>query len=123
MKNTITVIYPTYGKKKGEKLLAAKQGWQPKSFDVSSLKDELMPLLKTLDELDEASLKFSIDEVKVSVGLAEDAQGKLHAGLSAKVLELVGAEVSGEFGKTRSENQLLEMIIRRKTSTSPDTHV
>jgi hypothetical protein len=116
MKNTITVIYPIPGKKRKQKVLAARQSWEPESIDISTLKDELVPLLKMLDELDEAVTRFSIDEAKVSVGLAKDAQGKLHVGISAKVLQLVGAELSGELGSTRSENQLLELTIRRRTT-------
>ena len=114
MTNEIVVIYPDTAKSE-PRILAAKREWVPGKVDLTPLEADLKNLIALFEKLETTGSRYEVGEAKVTVGMAKDSEGKIHLGISAKVLHLLTGEVSTEFGQAKSENQLLEITIRRKS--------
>ena len=83
-------------------------------LDLSSVETDLKDLLSVLENATEESKSYSIDEVKLTIGVSKDKEGKLKAGLWAQMATVfkVGAEV--ELANASNTNRLIELTIKRK---------
>lgn len=81
---------------------------------LDETKRVLKQLLSIFESLETVSESYCVDEAKTTVGIMRDEYGKLRAGLSAKILDLIGIEVGGKKGRRRTVNELLEITIKRK---------
>lgn len=113
MSYEINVLYP----KRREKAvipLAAQSELIPAKIDLKSLETDLLSLIKMLNKLESEETKYSVDEVKLGVGMVEDSEGKIRIGFAASILTFFRGEASSESGQRISQNQLFEVRIRKK---------
>ncbi|MCL2134825.1 MAG: hypothetical protein FWH37_04625 [Candidatus Bathyarchaeota archaeon] len=66
-------------------LIYAGKEWSGSELDAKDVEDSLKTVLTLFDKLAETSSKYAIDEVKISIGLIIDEQGKLKAGLGVNL--------------------------------------
>ena len=95
-------------------VLAAKSELIAGRIDLKSLETDLQSLMKTLENLEAEETKYVVGEVKLKVGITEDSDGKMHVGFVASALNFLRGEVSAEIGEKLSQDQLFEIVIRRK---------
>lgn len=113
MSYEINVLYPK--QKAGTPVaMFAQTEMVPSKIELKTLEEDLTNLVKMLDSLEEKGSRYSIDEVKLGVGITEDSEGKIRVGFAASILSLFKVESSGETGEKLSQNQLLEITIRKK---------
>ena len=113
MSYEINVLYPK-PKEKPPRVMAALSELKPGKIDLKSLKTDLRRLIKMLEKLESEETKYGVDEVKLTVGITEDAEGKIHIGFAASLFSLFRGEAGAESGERISQNQLFEIRIRKK---------
>lgn len=114
MSKKIFVAYPKEEEKPKEVLLARKE-WTREEIDLAGIEAGLKGLIAVFDSLESASSKYRIDEAKLTIGLTKDEDGKLHATITASILNLLKGSVGAEFAQGISENRLVEVTIKRLT--------
>jgi hypothetical protein len=118
MPRIISISYPEEATEKDEvgeaktKLFAAKQ-WVKGDIDLSPVESDIKNLIAMFEAIEEKSKKYSIDEAKLTVGYVKDQEGKLHASISASILNFFKGSAESEVGSSLSENKLFEIIIKR----------
>lgn len=117
MENTITIVYPQPikpSRKKG-RILAARTEWSAQGVDFSPIEDDLKRLMTMFDHLSNADSKYEVNEARLSVGFGKNTDGNIQVGISAKIFPFFSAEGGGKFESSRSENQLFEIVVKKKT--------
>ena len=116
MKDTLTIVYPERVKSPKSDILAAKTEWKAQEIDFSSIENDIKKLMTMFDNLGSATSKYEVNEAKFSVGFGKDTEGNIQIGISAKIIPLLfSTEAGGKVESSRSENQLFEIVIKKKT--------
>ena len=117
MDNTITVVYPQPSKpsKKKEGILAARTEWRAQGIDFSPIENDLRKLITMFDNLSKGDSKYEVNEARLSVGFGRNTNGDIQVGISAKIFPFFSAEGGGKVESSRSENQLFEIVVKKKT--------
>jgi hypothetical protein len=113
MSYEINVLYPR-PRERVPIPMAAQSELTPAKIDLKSLETDLLGLIKMLDKLESEETNYSVDEVKLGVGISEDSEGKIRIGFAASILTFFRGEASGELGQRMSQNQLFEIRIHKK---------
>jgi hypothetical protein len=116
MKNTLTIVYPEQARPQKRRILAAKMEWKAEEIDFSPIENDIRKLMTMFDNLGSSTSKYEVNEAKLSVGFGKDIEGNIQIGISAKIIPfLFSAEAGGKVESNRSENQLFEIVIKKKT--------
>ena len=109
MADKIFVVYPKEIIPKEETgkavMMYAGKEWEGTELDFTE-KNSLKAILSMFGKLEEASPKYAVDEVKLTVGLTVDESGKVRAGIAANFLNFLKGKIDAEVQEKNAEEYI-----------------
>jgi hypothetical protein len=112
---SIYVIIPKEKEKPTPEMLFAQTGMKVKEINLEQVEKQLSDLVAMFTKIERMEAKYSVDEAKLSIGVAQDDQGNIKAGISTNILSFFKGEINAEAVEKLSGNNLIELTIKRKS--------